>query len=377
MFHAARPSWAPVIGVTDEVLEGLLEGMEDGDNLAGTRLTAGDIRNGKGTATEVLDLIATHMLHVGRQEARAHGNAFLLDHPHVGGKDGDTYVKARNKRAAGLIGFYRHVESSPYFVAKHEWFTLDQFRRRLGREHLFENMNNPPQVIRDHDRATSRDRWFLRREWHEPEARYNPSPIKVYDPIMALNNRMAEKHEADLSEALGARRVRGSGSQWKEKMDVRQSRFHDRFAFAVEAKSTLGKSIGFSRARIQKAEEQAGSERPMFAFRFYGNERLTQVDHDWVAMRLEDHEEMVDVIEQGERLARFVEQAEDGLWDDVIGSDEDGLKSLIEASRRECGGKMVDGHDSKYVACSCGWRWYVSLGRTVHEADAMLGEHLA
>lgn len=108
---------------------------------------------------------------------------------------------------------------------------------------------------------------------------------------MSLNRKMASKHEEHLVERLGGRQAPGSGNQWAKPMDGRHSRYATAYAYAWEGKSTLGKSIGVSRAMIAKAREQARGERPMLALRWYDSERL-DVGEDWVAVPLDDFEEM-------------------------------------------------------------------------------------
>lgn len=116
---------------------------------------------------------------------------------------------------------------------------------------------------------------------------------------MSLNKKMGDKHEADITERLeGARLSAGSGNQWRNPMDSRQDRYADPLAVAADCKSTLGKSIGVSRAMWNKAKEQAHGERPILPLRFYADERLT-VDIDLVAMSLADYEELREWAKRG------------------------------------------------------------------------------
>ena len=111
-----------------------------------------------------------------------------------------------------------------------------------------------------------------------------------------MNHKMGDQHEAWAAEFFGGRRSKGSGSQWNSQMDGRQSRHDTPIAFAWDCKSTLGKSIGFSRQMTAKAVDQADGERPMLPLRFYDNERLTSFE-DWVAVRADDFREVLDLAE--------------------------------------------------------------------------------
>lgn len=124
-----------------------------------------------------------------------------------------------------------------------------------------------------------------------------------------VKRRMSDKQEADLAELFGGRVSPGSGNQWHRQMDVRQSRFAVFFAFAMEGKSTLGKSISITREMWNKAVEQAGGERPLLALRWYADERLSKVDLDLVALRTDDLLELLD--EVSHLRAQLDEQTEE------------------------------------------------------------------
>jgi hypothetical protein len=105
---------------------------------------------------------------------------------------------------------------------------------------------------------------------------------------------MSDKHEITLAELLGGRVTRGSGNQFRDQMDGRNSR-HQAHALAWDGKSTQASSTIVSRQMWTKAIEQAAGEKPMLALRFYGPgyELTPQVDlavldlHDFVEI-LED-----------------------------------------------------------------------------------------
>lgn len=110
---------------------------------------------------------------------------------------------------------------------------------------------------------------------------------------MSLNGKMGKAHELFLAKMLGGRKTKASGSQWTDQMDGRHDRMRSLFAFAWDGKSTLGKSIGVSRAMWEKAREQALGERPMLALRFYDTENL-DVGEDLVVLGLHDFVELLE-----------------------------------------------------------------------------------
>lgn len=117
---------------------------------------------------------------------------------------------------------------------------------------------------------------------------------------MSLNRRMSQHHERSVAEFLGGRVCPGSGNHFANQMDVRQSRMHQEFAFAVDCKATRSASVSVSRAMWNKAVEQAGGERPMLALRLYTSDRL-DYDIDLVVIKWDDFLELL------ERLSELVE----------------------------------------------------------------------
>jgi len=108
---------------------------------------------------------------------------------------------------------------------------------------------------------------------------------------------MSDKHEKDLAELLGGRVTPGSGNGWANPMDVRQHRY-DPFAFALDGKSTLAASMSVTREMWEKAQEQAGGERPGLPLRFYDTERLA-VGLDLIVISLDDFAELLDAARKG------------------------------------------------------------------------------
>lgn len=104
--------------------------------------------------------------------------------------------------------------------------------------------------------------------------------------------KMSDKHEDDLIEQLGGSKAKGSGNQWANPMDGRHNHLTTEYAFAWDAKSTLGKSIGMTREQWDKAVEQAGAERPCMPLRWYEDERL-HIGLDLVVLSLNDFTELL------------------------------------------------------------------------------------
>lgn len=112
-------------------------------------------------------------------------------------------------------------------------------------------------------------------------------------PPTPPTQRMGELHEERFTAALGMKKTKASGSRWDEQADGRHG--HDEpFAFRADGKSTKGKSITVTLETIGKIRDQAHGERPAIPLAWYGNEALTQVLEDWIAVPLGDFAEMRD-----------------------------------------------------------------------------------
>ena len=111
---------------------------------------------------------------------------------------------------------------------------------------------------------------------------------------------LSDKHEDYLVEMLGGRKTRGSGNQPHNPMDGRHDRREEPIAFAWDGKSTLGKSISIPLSMWEKAQEQALSERPMLALRWYLNDRLTE-SVDLAVISVDDLAELLDLARDGAR----------------------------------------------------------------------------
>lgn len=115
------------------------------------------------------------------------------------------------------------------------------------------------------------------------------------------NKLMGDAHEAALVEALGGKQSAGSGNKWWKPMDGRHNHRDEEFAFAWDGKSTFGKSLTVTDVMWNKAEEQAGHERPMLGLRWYDpafGGSLLRVKRDLVVIRLADMSEMLAAVRE-------------------------------------------------------------------------------
>lgn len=121
-----------------------------------------------------------------------------------------------------------------------------------------------------------------------------------------LNQAMGDQHEKHLAETLGMRQTRGSGNQWRDPMDAKHNRLDSQYAFAVDGKSTLAKSISITRAMWDKAVEQAGGERPMLGLRFY-DDGARKVHADLATCDLLDFAELLEAARLWEKAKPILE----------------------------------------------------------------------
>jgi hypothetical protein len=125
-----------------------------------------------------------------------------------------------------------------------------------------------------------------------------------------INHTMSRHHEAAMVEALGGRTVVGSGNQAHDKMDGKHTSFSEHYAFAWDAKATMGQSVGVSRSMWGKAVEQAYDRRPMVGLGFYDDERLTTHTH-LVVVSMDD---FVEVRDQAVRAKAVIDSLQNGTF---------------------------------------------------------------
>jgi hypothetical protein len=111
-------------------------------------------------------------------------------------------------------------------------------------------------------------------------------------------------HEEHVSERLGGSRHKGSGNQWNSPGDGSASAMKHPYGFNVECKATSGKAVPMTRELVEKiTEEASGGDRPAMAFRWYADESLRTVDHEWFALSFEDFLEILHDAGQAQLLA--------------------------------------------------------------------------
>jgi hypothetical protein len=109
--------------------------------------------------------------------------------------------------------------------------------------------------------------------------------------------RMSDPHEILLAAFFGGRVARGSGNQFNDQMDGR-NHWETPFALAWDGKSTCHKSISVGLGTWDKAIEQAGTEIPLLALRFYEDKTLKNVTRDLVVL---DLNQFVEILEAARR----------------------------------------------------------------------------
>lgn len=150
-------------------------------------------------------------------------------------------------------------------------------------------------------------------------------------PPTPTTQRMGELHEIYLAEVFGGTKTKASGSQWTDPGDG-ANHHDDPFAFRWDGKSTKGRQIAITMEMVEKIIEQGGSERPALAFRWYGNEALTRVLHDWVACKAVDFSELLAAARESEGLR--TELAGVRAAYEAVSQRMDELETLREALQR-------------------------------------------
>lgn len=125
-----------------------------------------------------------------------------------------------------------------------------------------------------------------------------------------LGQRMADAHEADITEDISGALHKGSGNQWHRPMDSSNGEFTVPFPIAADGKATLGKGISITRAMWAKAVEQTVGRIPTIWLRWYRDEGLRTVDLDLVVIGRRDFNEILE-------KARLFESWENGAREDL------------------------------------------------------------
>lgn len=104
---------------------------------------------------------------------------------------------------------------------------------------------------------------------------------------------MSDAHEKFLAELFQGRVAISSGNQAKDPMDGRNKRYDQPFALAWDGKSTLGESVGVTKAMWNKAVLQSHGEIPVLALRWYEDYRL-RAEQDLVVLSAHDFAEILE-----------------------------------------------------------------------------------
>lgn len=109
---------------------------------------------------------------------------------------------------------------------------------------------------------------------------------------MKSTHDMADRHEAFLASAIDGRRCPGSGNQSANQLDVRNDPRRQRYAFGLDGKSTMSRSITVTLDMWEKACMQAHDLRPGFGLRWYHDERLRD-STDLIVVSAHDFESLL------------------------------------------------------------------------------------
>lgn len=131
---------------------------------------------------------------------------------------------------------------------------------------------------------------------------------------MGKMNPYADRHERDVAELFGLRRVSGSGSG-DERGDATKDRDGSYWRLNAEAKSTQQKGFRITQDLWEevrnRAYEKSSEMRPALAVRFYGPQdaKYAEILHDLIVMDIDD---VAELLEEREQLAAEVERLKRG-----------------------------------------------------------------
>lgn len=125
------------------------------------------------------------------------------------------------------------------------------------------------------------------------------------------NQRMADAHEEHIVDLIGGRIPRGSGNQWRDKLDGKHDA-SDPFAFAWDAKSTRKGSYSVSKKLWAKITEEADGLRPALPIRFYEDSPKLKAELDLVVLTLDDFAEMLEALRDAQMVSEDSEQTDPG-----------------------------------------------------------------
>ncbi len=115
-----------------------------------------------------------------------------------------------------------------------------------------------------------------------------------------ITKKLADAHEVDMAELLQGRKTKSSGNQLNDPADGRHAPY-DELGLAWDCKCAMPgtKSISITREMLSKIEHEAHLLKPAIPIRFYATERGA-VEHDWIAIRLQDFLELLDRVREEE-----------------------------------------------------------------------------
>jgi hypothetical protein len=178
-------------------------------------------------------------------------------------------------------------------------------------------------------------------------------------PPTPPTQRMGELHELHTAELLGGYKTKGSGSS----TDKADGAHHhdDLFAFRWDGKSTKGKSITITLDMLDKLFEQAGGERPALPLRWYGNEALTKVLYDLIAIKDVDLSELLDEAGKADELRIELDGAQIAL--DTLGGELEAARARIRELEQQLamprvalGGQGGSASPGPVAAGGTGWQ---------------------
>jgi len=117
-------------------------------------------------------------------------------------------------------------------------------------------------------------------------------------PATPPSQRMGELHEIHLAEVFAGTKTKSSGNQWSDPADGKNHADLP-WPFRWDGKSTRGKQVAVTLDMITKIREQAGTRLPALGLRWYGNETLTDVTEDWVAVPADVFGDLLDTARRG------------------------------------------------------------------------------
>lgn len=190
---------------------------------------------------------------------------------------------------------------------------------------------------------------------------------------------MGDRHEKHLAEVFGGRQTKSSGNQWNDQGDVRN--VHDEpFAFCVDGKSTKSKQIAITEEILDKIIEQSQGDRPAIGLRWYGNEKLTAVKHDWAAMKTTDVSELLEAARHSAELeteldgVKIAFEALRGERDALLGvlEERDRLREELATAQRNLAAEESAGSAEAYYHAQVREELAAQAGRAVPEYIPLL-----